>query len=206
MDVVSRSIWPVLEGLCRALEASRCAYAGPLRTLDGAHNGPEKDFNLDLFEFGLLEFHDLVESLLANRSLGLLKSFVLMLNDCPAYRTLTLFIAFDASLKRYVKKEQDSRNLAFLGQIEQVFPRLAGQRCGVHHAQPVHCKPLLYKEMHQRKGLCVKALVTFVVADEGARPIRRNDLRRPKVPLGKCGFSASRRAAQHNNRRPEDAQ
>jgi hypothetical protein len=184
-----------MERLRRALEPSRCAYARPLRTLDGPHEGPEKDFDLDLSQIAILKFRHLVESLLANRSLGLLKSFVLTLDDCPAHRTLALFIAFQASFKRHVEEDQSGRDLGLPGQVEQIFPCLTGQRRGVHHAQPVHYKPLFYKEMHQRKGLCVEALVTFVVADESARPIRRNDLRGPKVPLGKCGFSASRRSA-----------
>ena len=97
-------------------------------------------------------------------------------------------------------------NLVLLCQIEQLLPSLTGQRRRVNHAETVHRKPLFYKEMHQRKGLCVIALVTFVVADVGARPIRRNDLGGPKVPLGKCGFPASRRAAKHDDRRPEEAE
>ena len=166
-----------------------------MRALHGPHNRPEKDLDLDLIQIAILKFHHVVKAFLANRPLGLLKSLVMTLDDCPAYRTLALFITFHASFKRHVEKDHRGGGLALLGQIEQIFPRLAGQRRRVHHAEPVHGKPLLYKEMYQRKGLCVEALITLVVAHQRPRPIRGDDLSGPKVPLGKCGFSASRRAA-----------
>jgi hypothetical protein len=148
----------------------------------------------------------LAKSLLTNRRFGLLKGLVLTLDDYPAHGALALFVALDASFERHIEKHQRGRDLVLSCQVEQLLPRLRGQRRRVNHAESVHCKPLFYKEMHQRKGLCIEALVTFVVADVGARPIRRNDLRGPKVPYGKSGFPASRRAAKHHYRRPEEAQ
>jgi hypothetical protein len=70
-------------------------------------------------------------------------------------------------------------------QVEQLLPSLSGERRRVNHAETVQCEPLLYQEIHQRKSLGIEALVTFIVADEGACPIRRNNLGGPKVPFGK---------------------
>ena len=74
-----------MERLRRALKPPGDAGTRPLRTLEGTHDGPEKNFDLKLFQIAVLEFHHLIEPLLANRSLGLLKSFVLTLDNCPAY-------------------------------------------------------------------------------------------------------------------------
>jgi hypothetical protein len=161
------------------------------------------DFDLDLFQIAILKLHDLVESLLANRFFGLHKGFVLTLDNWPAHGALALFVARDAGFQRHIEKQQRGGDLELLRQVEQILPRLRGERRGVNHTQTVHRKPLLDKEMHQGKGLGVAALVAFVVADAAARPIRRNDLRGPKVALGKCGFSASRRSTKHYNRRSE---
>jgi hypothetical protein len=116
-------------------------------------------------------------------------------DDGLADGALALFVTFYADFQRRVEDDQGGGNLAFPGQVEKFLARRDGQRGGVHHAQPIHRKPLFYKEMQQCKGLDVKALVAFVVANEGARPIRRDNLRRPEVPLSKGGFPASRRAA-----------
>ena len=71
----------------------------PLRALHGPNNRPEKDLDLDLFQIAILKFHHMVKAFLANRPLGLLKSLVMTLDDCPAYRTLALFITFHASFQ-----------------------------------------------------------------------------------------------------------
>jgi hypothetical protein len=176
-----------------------------LWTLRGPHYRAELDFNLDLFQVAILKLHDLVESLLANRFFGLRKGFVLALDNRPAHSALALFVTRGAGFQRHIEKQQSGGNLELLRQVEQFLARLRGERRGVHHAQTVHRKPLFNKEMHQRKGLRVAALVAFVIADATARPIRGNDLRGAKVALGKCGFSASRRATKHYNRWPEKA-
>jgi hypothetical protein len=174
------------------------------RSQGGAHDRPELDLDLDIFQIAVLKLHDLVESLLANRFFGLRKGLVLALDNRPAHGALALFVTRDAGFQRHIEKQQSGGDLELLRQVEQLLPRLRGERRGVNHTQTVHRKPLLYKKMHQRKGLHVATLVAVVVADAGARPIRGNDLSGPKVALGKCGFSASRRATKHNNRRPEE--
>ena len=121
MDIVSRSGRPVLERLCRTLEPSWGAYARPLRTLDGPRDGPEKDFDPDLFQIAIRKVHHLVESFLANCLLGLLKSFILTLDDCPSYRTLSLFISLHASFKRHVKKNQGGGVWHFLAKSSRSF-------------------------------------------------------------------------------------
>jgi hypothetical protein len=173
----------------------RSACVGPLRTLRGLQYRPEKDFDLDPFQIAILKLHDLVEFFLMNRRFHLLKGLVLTLDDCPAHGALALFVALDASFQRHVEKYQSGRDLVLLCQVEQLLPSGSGQRCGVNHAESVRRKPLFYKEMYQLKGLCVEALVTFVIANATTRPIRRNDMGGSKVPLGKSGFPASRRAA-----------
>jgi len=191
--------------LRHALEPSRSACVGPLRTLRGPQYRPEKDFDLDPFQITILKLYALVESLLTNRRFGLFKGSVLTLDDCPAHGALALFVALDASFQRHTEKYQSGRDLVLLCQVEQLLPSRSSQRRRVNHAESVRGKPLFYKEMYQLKGLCVEALVTFVIANVSARPIRRNDLSGPKVPFGKGGFPASRRAAQYNDRRPEEA-
>jgi hypothetical protein len=150
--VILGSPWSGTGRLRRALESSRSACVGTLRTLRLPHHRPEKDFDLDVFQITILKLHDLVESLLRNRRFGLLKGLVLTLDDCPAHGALTLFIALDASFQRHIEKYQSGRDLVLLRQVEQLLPRRCGQRRRVNHAESVHRKPLLYKEMHQLKG------------------------------------------------------
>jgi hypothetical protein len=113
----------------------------------------------------------LVKSLLPNRRLGLLQGLALPLDNCPADRTLTLGITFEAGFQGHVEKDQRRRNMASSCQIEQILPRLGGQRRRVNHAKPVHRKPLFQQKMQQGKGLRVEALVALVIANEGASPI-----------------------------------
>ncbi len=185
------------------LNSSRGAFVGTLGSLGGPQNWAELNFNLDVFQ--VRKFHDLVESFLANRRFGLLKGQVLALDDGPAHGALALGVALYASFQGHIENHQSRGNLEPLPQVEQILPCLRGQRSRVHHTQAIHRKPLFDKEMHQRKGLGVAALVTLVVADAGARPIRRDDLGGPEVTFGEGGFPASRRAAKHHDRRPQQA-
>jgi hypothetical protein len=74
--------------LCGALEPSRNADVGPLGTLRGPGYWPEKDINPDILQIALLKLYDLLETLLRNCRFGLLKGFVLTLDDDAAHGAL----------------------------------------------------------------------------------------------------------------------
>jgi hypothetical protein len=121
------------------LEPSRSLNAGAWR---GSHYRAEENFNLNIFQIAVLKLEDLIKTLLANCRFGLFKGFVLTLDNCPAHGALALFVALDASIEGHIKKYQSGRHLLFLRQVEQVLPRLNGQRRRVNHAEPVQRKPL----------------------------------------------------------------
>ncbi|MGA2985965.1 MAG: hypothetical protein ABSG32_19340 [Terriglobia bacterium] len=158
--------------MSRALKPSPGAWVRPFGSRRGPNNRAEKDFDLDPFQIPIMVLYNLVESLLTNRLFALLKGLKLTLNDGATHGALALLVALYASFKRHMEEYQSGWNMVLLGQIDQVFPSRRGHRRGVNHAESIHHKPLFYKEMHQRKGLRVESLVTFVVANMGTRPIR----------------------------------
>jgi hypothetical protein len=158
----------------------------PLRPLDG----PEQDFDLDTFQIALCEFHNLPKSFLANRVLRLHEVLILTLQNRTAHGAFALLITLDARFQRHIKKQQGCGHLAPLRQSQQVLSRLIGERGGVDDAQTIQREPLFDEELNESKGLRVEALIAFVVANEGARPIGGNDLGWPKVAFGKCRFTA----------------
>jgi hypothetical protein len=110
-----------------SLEPSRSACVGPLGMLRGPGYGTEKDFNPHVLQIAFLKLYDLVESLLRDRRFGLLKVFVLTLDNCAAHGALAFCVAFDASREGHVEKNQSGRDPEFLREIEQIPPRLRGQ-------------------------------------------------------------------------------
>ena len=128
------------------------------------------------------------------------------LDNGTPHRPFPLLIAFDAGFQRHAKKDHGRRHLMLLRQVEQILSSLGSQSRGVHDAQSVQRQSLCEQEVDQVKGLLVEPLIAFIVANKGARPIRRYYLGRPKVAFGKRGFSATRRAAKYDNRRPKQAE
>lgn len=185
MDSVSAGALPKRRS--RTLRSSGRARIRPL----GALHWPEEDFNLELVRIASLKLYDLIKPLLSNQVLRQLEGLVLALDDGAPHGTLPLLVTFDAGFQRYVKEDQRRRYLTLLCQTQQILTSLGGQRRGVHYAQPVQRQSLHEQEVDQVKGLLVEALIAFVVANERAGPVRRNDLGGPKVPFGKCGFSAA---------------
>lgn len=98
----------------RALEPSRGAGFGP-------HYRAEKDFYLHLLQIAILKLHDLVESLLRNRQLGLLKNLVLVLDDCPAHRAFALLVALYTGFERGTEKHQSSGDMVLLARSSNSF-------------------------------------------------------------------------------------
>jgi hypothetical protein len=178
--------------LCRALKPSSGPNVG---ALPGSHDWAEEDFNLEMSCILVGNLDHLVKSLLAERRFALFEGSVLALDNGTAHRALALHVALHAGCEGHIKNQKSRWDLVPLGQIEQIFASLGGERRRVNHAEAVRREALLYDKMYQRKGLGVEALITLVVADVGTRPIRGYDLGGPKVSLGECGFPASRRAA-----------
>jgi hypothetical protein len=203
--VTPRPALPRPRGLRRALKPSRGAGIGPLGTERLPRDRPKEDFDLHRFLVSILDQHHLVESFLMNRLFTLLKGLVLTLDDRPAHGALPLFVTLDAGLEGDIEEQQGGGHLVLFCQVDQLFPVLRRQRRGIDHAKPVQRKPLFYKEVHQRKGLQVVALVALIICDAGARPIRRNNLSGAKVPFGERGFPATRRAAKYDDRWPDEA-
>ncbi len=170
-----------------------------LRVLCRSHDRAKKNFDLHFLLVAIRNLHNLIESFLPNGFSSLFKSAVLAFDRRPADRPLTFLIALDAGFKRSIEEHECGRNLIFPGQIKQFLPRLECQRRRINHAEAICHHPLFHNEVDNRKSLGVKALVTLVVANVRTRPIRRNDLGRPEMQLGKGGFSASRGATQHHD-------
>jgi hypothetical protein len=179
MDSVSAC--SLRERRSRTLRSSRRTSIGPL----GALHRPEEDFNLEFVRIASVKLHDLIKPFLSNRVLRQLEGLVLALDDGVPHRPLPLLIAFDTGFQRDAKEDQRRRHLTLLCQTQQILSSLGSQRRGVYHAQPVQRQPLHHQEVDQVKGLLVETLIAFIVANESASPIRRNDLGGPKVPFGK---------------------
>jgi len=87
-------------------------------TLRCAHHRPKEDFDLHFTQILILKLGDLVEPLLTNGPLGLLKRFVLTLDDCSSHRAFAFFIALNARFEGRVKKYQCARDLVLPRQFE----------------------------------------------------------------------------------------
>ena len=144
-------------------------------------DGPEDDFGLHVAHVRRAEFDDLVESFLPHAGSRLHEQFVLVLDGGPAYGPLTAGVAFQAGFERDIKEQGNDRHVKSSRQFEQVLAGGRSQRSRIHHAEPVDTQPLFHQKMKQRKSLGLVALVTLIVADEGARLIGRNDLRGPEM-------------------------
>jgi hypothetical protein len=127
------------------LELSSTTRVGPLR---GARDRPEKDFDLNSVLIAVVKLHNLIESFLVNRLLALLERLVLALNDGPPHGALTLLVTLEAGCERHVENQKSARDLALLGQVEQVFPSLRGECGRINHAEPVRREPQFYQEMN----------------------------------------------------------
>jgi len=154
-------------------------------------HGPEKDLDLDAFQIVFGELHDLAKPFLTDRVFGELVILVLALQNSAAHGALTLFVTLDASFQRDVKEQKRRRHLAPLCEAEQIPSSLGGECGGIDDAQAIQCQPLLHQKLDEGKRLHVEALVAFVIANQGARPVGRNDLGWPKMAFGKCRFTAS---------------
>jgi hypothetical protein len=89
----------------RTLGTSRGAGVGPLRARQRPHRWPEKDFDLNFFRVAVLQLHDLVKSLQANRLPGPLKHLVLALNNRLPNGALALPVALDAGFQWQIEKD-----------------------------------------------------------------------------------------------------
>jgi hypothetical protein len=174
----------------------------PLANCGAARRWTEDNLDSHPVDVRVGNLHNLVKALLADAGGRLHEQLVLPLDHGPAYGALAGGVTLDALLERHRKEEHHAGNLVLARQLQQILPRRRRQRRGIHHAQPIEFQSPFDQKMHQGEGLRLKALVALIVADEGPRLIRRDNLGGPEMASGKTRFAAGRRATEDDDRRP----
>jgi len=188
--------------------ARRTALHGGCRTRRPGRrmrNRTEYNFHSRAAQILVTQLNDLIESFRADPKLGLFEGLILAFNHLAPDRSLAALVSLQALLQGDVEKKRDARDLVFARQAQQFPPGIKRKSGGVHDAEPIQAEALLGEKMDEGKSLGLKALVPFVVAYVGTRPVRGNDLGRAEVIFCKRGFSAGRRPTQNHDRRADQA-